>query len=208
MFKILDKLPMDCYIAFSGGRDSVAFATYLIKNPKRKVTLLHYNHNFNTEDKNSYEFSLKFAKENSLNIITDINNVTNIAKYNKGYENHCRELRYDFLFKFTDKPIIVCHHLKDNIESWLLGSINGQPKLIPYRNKNVIRPFMLVSDTDLGKYCSHNSLEWYEDKTNTDINIPRNRMRHIILPELLKINPGIDKVIRKRILYKYHKENI
>ena len=204
MFTILKKLPMDCYVAFSGGKDSTVFTKYLLANPNRKVTLLHYNHGLVEEDFNSHSFALDFAKENNLNIIVGINNETP-TKYNKGYENHCRELRYSFLNKFDDKPIIMCHHLGDVLESWVFsGWIHANPKLIPYKRNIIIRPFLAVSTKQVSDYAEYHNIIWYEDKTNTDLTIVRNRIRHNIIPEMRSINLGLETKLKKLVIKKYN----
>lgn len=204
MFTVIKKLPVDCYVAFSGGKDSVVFTKYLLANPNRKITLLHYNHRLTQEDDNSYLFALQFAKENNLNIIVETNNELP-TKYNKGYENHCRELRYSFLNKFNDKPIIMCHHLGDVLETWVYsGLIHANPKLIPYKRNNIIRPFLAVSTKQILSYASYHNITWYEDKTNTDLSIVRNRIRHNIIPEMKLISLGLETRLKKLVIKKYN----
>ena len=65
---------------------------------------------------------------------------------------------------------------------------------------------MLNSSSSILSYLQHYGLEWYEDKTNKDVTIPRNRIRLNVLPEMLLINKGFEKTIKKRILIKYSKE--
>jgi tRNA(Ile)-lysidine synthase TilS/MesJ len=38
-----------------------------------------------------------------------------------------------------------------------------------------------------------------QDQSNFDNKYNRNRIRNLILPEVLNVNPGIHKVIRKKI---------
>ena len=46
-------------------------------------------------------------------------------------------------------------------------------------------------------YCRDNNIEYVTDSTNEDTDYTRNRIRHCILPELLKINGGfLDSCIR------------
>ena len=147
---------------------------------------------------------MDFAKTNNLELIVDILNKPKLK--GESPETFQRKHRYVFLNRFNDHPIIMCHNLNDNMESWVFGSIIGQPKLIPYRNNNVIRPVMLNSSSNILSYLKQHDLKWYEDKTNTDVLIPRNRIRLNVLPEMLLINKGFEKTIKKRILIKYSKE--
>jgi tRNA(Ile)-lysidine synthase TilS/MesJ len=36
-----------------------------------------------------------------------------------------------------------------------------------------------------------------EDESNNDLKYMRNLIRHKIVPEALKVNPGLDKVVKK-----------
>lgn len=205
MFKFLGKLDKTkkYYVAFSGGKDSVAFTHYLLSKGFN-ITLLHFHHNLSVEDENAYNFTKQFAKENSLELIVDILNKSKDKKQSP--EEYQRIYRYNFLNKFTDAPIIMCHNLNDNAETWLFGSINGQSKLIPYSNKNIIRPFMLNNLETISNYLISNSLTHYEDSTNRDTSIPRNYIRHVMMKQVLDVNLGFLNMIKKRIVKKYTRE--
>lgn len=205
MFKLLGKLDKTkkYYVAFSGGKDSVAFTHYLLSKGFN-ITLLHFHHNISVEDENAYNFTKQFAKEYCLELIVDILNKPKDKQQSP--EEYQRIHRYKFLNKFNDAQIIMCHNLNDNAETWLFGSINGQSKLIPYSNNNIIRPFMLNNLETISNYLISNSLTHYEDTTNKDTSIPRNYIRHLMMPQVLDINKGFLNMIRKRIIKKYNRE--
>lgn len=50
---------------------------------------------------------------------------------------------------------------------------------------------MPFSKQQLKKYALQHHLKWYEDKTNKDLNIQRNRFRHAIIPMLEEENPQL-----------------
>ena len=202
MFKILGKLSKQCkyYVAFSGGKDSVAFTHYLLSRGFN-ITLLHFNHNLSQEDENAYVFTKTFAKTYNLELIIDILNKD--KQKQQSPEEYQRIYRYNFLNKFTDAPVLMCHNLSDNAETWLFGSIHGQSKLIPYSNNNIIRPFMLNSSTDILSYLERNSLNYYEDLTNSNQTIPRNYIRHTLLKNVLTVNPGFENMIKRKLIKKY-----
>ena len=116
----------------------------------------------------------------------------------KSWEEYWRVERYKF-FHSLSAPVITAHHLDDQIETWLMGAIHGQPKLIPYRNRNVIRPFLLTTKSDFIEYAETKFVSWVEDDTNMNYAHARNRVRHEIIPEVMEINPGIHKVIAKKV---------
>lgn len=113
-------------------------------------------------------------------------------------EEYWRVERYKFLH-FLQGRVITAHNLDDNCESYLFGAINGRPDIIPYRNQNVIRPFMLNPKCAFIEWCRKHDVPWKEDPSNSDVRYARNRIRHNIIPEVLKVNPGLHKVVAKKV---------
>ena len=117
-------------------------------------------------------------------------------------EAEWREERYKFFYEF-DRPLITCHSLDDQVETWLFYAMRGRPRLIPYRRDHVIRPFMLTKREDMYDWCLRKAVPYLEDPSNKDTSFARSRIRHNILPEVLEINPGIHTTISKKIKKKY-----
>lgn len=196
--KILHKLPTDCYLACSGGVDSMSVLTFLLKGNKN-VELLFCHHGTETSQE-AYDFLMNFSNREKLKIHVDF------YDGNSTTEESYRNFRYEFFNKFTDKPIITCHHLNDNIETHLMSMISGTPKFIPYSRDNIIRPFLLVSKMELIKYAKRNHVVWVEDKTNTENVYSRNKIRNLVIPVLKEINPGLEKVYRNKCELFYKKQ--
>ena len=71
------------------------------------------------------------------------------------------------------------------------------------KNENVLKPFLGTTKHELVKYAIKNSVPWITDPSNSNPEAAsRNRIRNVILPELLKVNPGLFKVVKKRIIEK------
>ena len=61
-----------------------------------------------------------------------------------------------------------------------------------------IRPLLNVRDADLRRFLSERGIAWREDSTNADTSIPRNNVRHVILPFLReRLDPRITEHICK-----------
>ena len=193
--KILGEIPKDIYLACSGGIDSMAILNFLLSG-NRNVTLLYFNHN-TTHGHEAEKFLIDFCANNNLQL--------HIGYYKDKVETEesWRNARYDFFSNFKDKPIITCHHLDDNIETFLLGLIRGNSKLIPYSRGNVIRPFLLVSKEKLKRYVSNKNIIWCEDPSNAESFYSRNKIRNQVIPVLKEINPGLSKVFYNKCLFKY-----
>ena len=128
-----------------------------------------------------------------------IGNISQSKPKDQSWEEYWRNERYQFLHSF-DKPVITAHNLNDQMENWLFTGFHGQSRLIPYRNKNVIRPFLPTLKSNLIDWCKNKNVPWLEDPSNQNTNFMRNKIRHDILPEVVKVNPGFDKVIFKKVL--------
>lgn len=183
------------YVAVSGGVDSMAVWHFLKTgmNGKRQVSPVFFDHGTETSSKALRFLVDQFGHEN-----LNGHKIEGAKPKQKSWEEWWREERYKF-FHSISHPVMTAHHLDDCIETWLLGAIHGQPKVIPYRNRNVIRPFLLTTKSDLIVYAENKGVKWIEDETNMSSAHARNHVRHTIVPEALFINPGLHKVIAKKV---------
>jgi tRNA(Ile)-lysidine synthase len=120
-------------------------------------------------------------------------------------EEYWRNQRYKF-FANHEEPIITAHHLNDVVETWLFSCLRGNPKLINYKRNNVIRPFLLVSKTQINEWAKRNNVEWIEDFSNSETKYDRNKIRHNLIPVAKEINQGLDTMVRNKLKCLY-KEN-
>lgn len=188
-------------VACSGGFDSMAILDFFVKGGYKPV-VLHVNHS--TGNDAAEHLVVEYCNNNSLDYI--IHKVNPSDKQDKqSWEEFWRHERLEF-FKRFNGPVITGHNLNDAMETWLFSSMNGVPKLIPYNTENIYRPFILNNKQKLKDYCVNKNVKWLEDKSNVDVKYSRNRIRHNIMPEVLKINPGFDTMLIKRYKTKYNGE--
>ena len=196
MIKLLGKIPKEpMYVAVSGGVDSMAALDFL-KRGKHTVTPVFFNHGTETSDK-----AQKFLRENVKGLMSM--KISGEKPKDKSWEEWWREERYKF-FDFFQRFVITAHHLNDEVETWIWSCIHGQPKLIKYKRNNVIRPFLLTPKKELEKWAGKHKVAYIEDASNFDVRFQRNRVRHNLIPEILKINSGIETVVRKKVLKQYN----
>jgi tRNA(Ile)-lysidine synthase len=182
-------------IACSGGYDSMAVADFFVKG-RRKPVLIHINHS--TGNDAAQSIVENYAKQHDLKCF--IHTIDTFEKRkDQSWEEFWREQRMNVFFSFG-MPIITGHNLDDAMETWLFSSIHGTPKLIPYNTNNLYRPFILTRKEELKNYVIKNKIAWAEDQSNIDVKYARNRIRHNIMPEVMKINEGFDSVIRKKYI--------
>jgi tRNA(Ile)-lysidine synthase len=113
-------------------------------------------------------------------------------------EEFWRTERYNFLEQFN-LPIATAHNLNDCVETWLFSSIRGLPKIIPYRRNQIFRPFLMVSKSEIKKWAFKWNVPYVYDPSNEDIDYTRNLIRHELMPSVLKVNPGIENMLRRMI---------
>lgn len=199
MLRLITKIPHKVTVAFSGGVDSLVLAHFL-KSGKRDVTLAHFNHGCEYSDQIEQECRER-AEELDCPIIVGTITDTEVPK-GQSKEEHWRNERYKFL-RSLDETVVMGHHLNDAIESWLFSSIHGNPDLIPAVNGNIIRPLLTTPKTEIETYAYRNKLVPVHDPFNDDLGLMRNYIRFNIVPHVYHVNPGIEKVIKK----KYNKDS-
>ena len=193
MIKLQTKLPREVYVACSGGVDSMAVVDFLSNN--HDVTVCYFDHG-TEHGPQAYEFLAQYCAYNNLPML--VGAISRSKKPEESQEEYWRKERYKFLHSLN-ADVITAHHLDDCVETWVWSSMHGEGKIIPYCNKNVIRPFRMTRKRDFQMWCDLKNVSHVEDDTNTDTCYTRNYIRHEMMPHVLRVNPGIHKVIAKKV---------
>lgn len=196
------ELPKKCYLAFSGGVDSVVLLDTLLRR-NYEVTLLFVHHNTDFSD-----------IENKFVIKTSIERNLYIAQASISPHNHkCLSLEAYWseernkVFQSMDLPVYTAHHLDDCVESYVMTSMQGCSKLILPRNGNVYRPMILTPKENIIAYASEKNLLYLTDPSNFDTKISlRNKVRHNLIPHIKECFPGINKTVKKLLMKKIKEE--
>jgi tRNA(Ile)-lysidine synthase len=187
-------------LAVSGGPDSTALL-HIFYELKKSLDLdlgvAHVNHGIRGSDADlDQQFVEKLAAELGLPFYFHKVQVASLRRKRESPEESARRVRYQFLLdrlhslKF-DK-LATGHTLEDNIETVLYrlatgtgpGGASGiQPRIGP-----VIHPLLELSRKRILKYLQDEGINYRIDGTNLDRSVPRNRIRHEILPVLEHIN--------------------
>jgi tRNA(Ile)-lysidine synthase len=199
MIHLIGKIPQRVGVAVSGGVDSMAVLHFLTQR-NRQVTAFFFDHGTKT----SWE-AKKILDEycKKINIDCIFGKITRDKKPDESQEEYWRKERYTFLNMHNDELIITCHHLQDVVETWIFSSLHGEGKIIPYKNKNIIRPFLLNKKETFYDWCTRHDVPWIEDQSNYDNKYKRNFIRNVLLPQALDVNPGLFKVVKKKIIKLY-----
>lgn len=194
MIKLQGKLPREVYVACSGGVDSMVALDFLRRN--HDVRVLHFNHGTAHGDE-AEKFVTEYCIQNEITYIVD--RVKGTIPPGNSKEAWWREKRYAFFDRYVVNPIVTAHHLDDCVETWVWSSMHGEGKIIPYRNNHVIRPFRTTRKRDFELWAHLNNVSYVEDDSNKDMCYTRNYIRHEMMPNVLRVNPGIHKTILKKV---------
>ncbi len=197
LFTFQDKL----LLAFSGGSDSVALAHLLI-HAKYNFELAHCNFKLrNKEADGDQIFCENFAKTFNLKIHAISFDTKLFAKQNKlSIQMAARKLRYDWLQQIKTSQqinyILTAHHANDNLETILINitrgtGINGL-KGIKEKQNDIIRPLIDVTKSEILDYIQSKQLTFRVDSSNQEVKYQRNLVRHLVIPQLEKLNSEVD----------------
>ncbi len=193
-------------IAFSGGVDSTVLTHLFLKFKNylqiSKIVLVHLNHCLRGKDSDLDEkFAVDFAQNKGLKIYTKRIDIKKLAQEKKkSLEEVAREERYSFFREIKEKEnldwIATGHHLSDLTETMILWFIQGNKKGIKGfkpKDRDVIRPLFLCKKDEIQKYADEKNIPYRTDITNFQTDYLRNKIRHILLPEVKKINPSVEE---------------
>tara|TARA_R110002060_G_scaffold73992_2_gene83049 strand:+ start:188 stop:781 length:594 start_codon:yes stop_codon:yes gene_type:complete len=195
MIRLLGKVPDHVYLACSGGADSMAALDFL-NNGRRNVTVAHFNHS-TAHSEIADNFVTSYCKDAGIPMVKKtISREKNPRESWEEYWSNCR----NSFFNSLDAPVVTAHHLDDACEWWVFTSLHGNPRLIPSKNKNVLRPFLTTPKSSLVSWCDHRGVPYVEDPSNNEDKYHRNLIRNNLMKHVLKINPGLHKTIFKKLV--------
>ena len=193
MIKIQGNLSRELFVACSGGVDSMATLDFLSNN--HEVTVCFFDHGTGPS-REALEFVSEQTKKYKCGFI--YGKITRDKHSKESMEEYWRNERYKF-FHSINGTVLTGHHLDDCVETWVWSSMHGEGKIIPYANKNVIRPFRGTRKRDFQLWADLKNVPYIEDDTNKDVCYTRNYIRHKMMPNVLRVNPGIHKTIAKKV---------
>lgn len=186
--------------ALSGGADSVSLVHILRELSAElgiTVSACHINHHLRGEESDR---DMRFCEElcGRLGIPLTVReaDVRSFQRKHESLEECARRVRYDFFAEVSQgKKLATAHNANDCAETVLLNMLRGTGLKglcgIPPVRGNIIRPLIWCTREDVEEYCKSSGLGWVTDCTNLSDDYTRNRIRHIVLPELLKINGSL-----------------
>ena len=184
--------------ALSGGMDSVVLLHLLVRCGVR-VTAAHVEHGIRGENSLAdCAFVEALCTKWGVPLVTAHVDVPAEAKaVGRGIEETARALRYAFLRRQQKALgldlIATAHHLNDQAETLLIHVLRGASPagltgMRPEQN-GLVRPLLGFTREQIEAYARENALCWVQDETNADPAYTRNYIRHVVLPQLERVNP-------------------
>lgn len=201
MIKLLSKLPWSFTLAVSGGPDSMAALDFFHRG-KKDFRVVHVNHG--TAHASEAEELVRSECER-LQVNLRVEKIVRQRDLEESWEEFWRNERYR-IFDTITGPVLTCHNLDDAVEWWVYTAMHGQPRLIPESNGSVLRPFLLTPKKTLRKWCKDHEVAFCDDPGNVDEQYMRSIVRHKIVPLGKRVNPGLEKVVKKMLIAKYGAE--
>jgi len=198
VIRLLGQVSQLTAVAVSGGVDSMAALSFLSRNRKPSAIKAVYFHHGTAHGEEALKFLANYCGDNHTPLL--IGRITAPKGKGQSWEEYWRNQRYSYFSSLPLERIVTAHQLNDVAETYVMGFIRGQTRLIPYcREPNIYRPFLLNSRQELLSWCERHHVPWIDDPSNTDVSYDRNRVRHQILPEMLAMNPGFLRQVARKV---------
>jgi tRNA(Ile)-lysidine synthase len=198
-------------VAVSGGADSVALARLLAElipgQPWSLAGLIHVHHGLRGAEADA-DAAFCRALANALSLPFDVTRVdvrAAMAASRRSLESTARTLRYEAFeaaaVRLGATVVATAHTADDQAETVLLRLLRGASLrgvgAIRRRRGRYVRPLLGVRRSDLRTYLESHAQAWREDASNRDVSMPRNRLRHTLLPIVERDWPGAVRALAR-----------
>ncbi|MEJ6400186.1 tRNA lysidine(34) synthetase TilS [Nicoliella lavandulae] len=194
-------------VAVSTGVDSMALLSLLeqLRYQMPQIIVAHVNHKLRPASDKEEQYLRTYCTEHNLKLVVATWPIE--AHPLTGIEDAARQFRYQFFKRIMDQfhaqVLLTAHHQNDQVETVLmklirggdLAQLTGIAQQRTFGNGTLIRPLLTVPKRHLIQYATHHHVKWFEDQTNQDDDVLRNRVRHHLLPCLQKENPRINQAV-------------
>lgn len=191
-------------LAVSGGLDSMVLLDLmdrLRREMEIELHVAHLDHRLRPESAVDSRFVAREAERRGLPCTCDSLDVAGHARRERlSLEDGARRLRYQFLDEVARETgagrVVLGHHAGDQAETVIMRLLRGSGArglggMEMLRQGRYLRPLLEFERGALEEYAREASLEFREDSSNADLRFVRNRIRHRLMPQLQRYNPGI-----------------
>lgn len=201
------RLPGSCagdrlLIAFSGGPDSTALAWALKQletDLKLDLQAIHIDHDLDADSRRRARTARELSDQLEIPCTVVRHPIPPDQRAAEGSEAAARRARYEVLeacrTHLQAAWVATAHHADDQIETVLIRLLYGTGieglAGIRWRQGRIVRPLLGLRRSQIRSTLANRGLAATEDPTNYDLGIVRNRIRQLVLPELLQTDPDL-----------------
>ncbi len=193
-------------VAVSGGPDSVALLHVLLTLRSKidiQLGVAHLDHGLRpSAAAGDAAFVAELTAKTGLSLHASKTDILDLHQRERGsLESLGRTARYDFFKRIAQRygynKIALGHHADDNAELVLMNLFRGSGPLglsgiPPVRDNRYVRPLIGQPQKRIMHFLQSNQIAFVLDATNSDLRFLRNRVRHQLIPELIRrYNPNL-----------------
>lgn len=225
-FEIRQRLERECgvlpgtrmVLAVSGGADSMALMHALVRQPRRwrgNHVVAHLDHGLRGDESRA---DAEFVRETADRLGLEFRSETvalrdESARTRESLEMSARRVRHAFLARIARtlgiRHVALAHHSDDQVELFFLrllrgsgtGGLGGMRSSSPSPADPevvLVRPWLGLTAAQLRGWLAGIGAAFREDASNTDISIPRNAVRHRLMPLLRELGgESVESVVRR-----------
>ena len=197
--------------AVSGGGDSVALLHLLAELAEQGAIALagvaHFNHRLRLSAADADErFCRELATRFGVPFVVESADVATMARSERISVEHAGHRARHAFFRRAAGRLGACrvalgHTIDDQAETYLLRLLRGAGaaglSAIRPSTGLVVRPLLTVSRAELRVYLASRRASFREDASNRDRCVPRNRIRHDLIPSLRAYSPRVVEVLAR-----------
>ena len=198
--------------AVSGGGDSVALLHLLGELAGRSVVTLagvaHVNHRLRGPQSDEDErFCRGLAQRFGVPCVVESADVADLARARRvSVEQAGHQVRRAFFGRAARElgagRVALGHTIDDQAETVLLRLVRGAGAAglsgMRPRIGVLVRPLLAVGRAELRRYLAERDIPFREDPSNADLRVPRNRVRHELLPHLRTYSPRVVEALARQ----------
>lgn len=197
-------------VGLSGGPDSVCLLVLFDKLKQRfdlEVCAVYIDHGLRpAETPAEILFCEHLCRQFGIPFMSrSIDVRAHAEKHGMNRQEAARELRYQCFLEVatevTADLVALAHNADDQAETVLMRLLRGSGPAglsgIPIKRRNIIRPLLETERSTIEHFLNEHEITSVIDSSNMRTDYMRNRIRKILMPELVQMNPEFIRSIQR-----------
>lgn len=191
-------------VAVSTGVDSMVLLHLLQQLPmteRPQLVVAHVNHHLRDQSQAEADYLRRYCQQQHLKLV--LADWVTAEHPQSGIEAAGRQFRYQFFANVMHDnqaaAVLTAHHANDQVETYIMklarggdiAQLTGIAASRPFATGQLVRPLLTWSKAQLRDYAIEQHVVYFEDVTNQDVQLTRNRIRQRVVPELMTVNPQL-----------------